>query len=95
LDGLTGGSSTPAFWMPPPIGVVAQRRPTSTVMIRAQSGSDRAGRTSGGLPADFDDETGARSSWIATLDILRIVTGAWDGFEGRMSKMARPAGTPM
>jgi len=50
-----GVPATPAFWTPPPGGVVAQRRLFSTVMMGDERGRDRAEQASDGLPADFDD----------------------------------------
>jgi len=51
--------------LPPPHGVVAQRRPIRAVSVGGRESNDRPARASGGLPACFDDAPWVRSPWIA------------------------------
>jgi hypothetical protein len=67
--------AAPAFWAPPPHGVVAQRRLFTKVMMGEENGIDRAEQASGGLLPCFSDVPGMRFPWIAKH---ALCTGALD-----------------
>jgi len=76
--------------LPPPTGVVGQRRPIRAVSEGGRESNDRPARASGGLPAASTTNPGCAPRGLPSTRIVRSALRAGRSMKGTMACMARP-----